>query len=54
MRISRRGLLTALVVAGLLAVGIVGFRWLTRPATVDGSAPDSRIGRHPDSGLRRR
>ena len=39
MRISRRGLLTALVVAGLLAVGIVGFRWLTRPATVDGSAP---------------
>ena len=39
MRISRRGLLIALVVAGLLAVGIAGIRWLTRPETVDGSAP---------------
>lgn len=39
MTIGRRGLLTALVVAALLVVGMVGFRWLTRAETVDGSAP---------------
>ena len=39
MRVGRRGALTALVVVGLLVVGIVGFRWLTRAETVDGSAP---------------
>lgn len=39
MRVSRRGLLTVLVLVALVVVGIAGFRWLTRPETVDGGAP---------------
>jgi triacylglycerol lipase len=39
MRISRRGVLSTLVVAGLLTVAIAGFGWLTRPESVDGGAP---------------
>lgn len=39
MTIGRRGLVTALVVVGLLIAALAGFRWLTRAETVDASAP---------------